>query len=308
VSAILDQLKCRAVTIANNHILDYGIQGLQDTISYCQDKGIRTVGASDIAEKVPQPLILECNGMKIGVLAFAEKEFNFIDKSGVGVNQLDPVSAFYQITKIKGSVDFIISIVHAGVEMYDLPTPQLMKLLRYLVDVGSDVVITHHSHCISGYEEYKTKLIFYGIGNLFFPYRGMLHSKQWNTGLLVTIIIDKPDTLSFELTPILQDYDRKQLRKLELTESSEFETNLRRINSIISSEDDLTISFRTMCSRKSLAYKSMLLGHTKLSRLVHKLMRIRLRKEHQARILNMLQNDTHLNIARQIMRSGLDNE
>ena len=83
-------------------------------------------------------------------------------------SQIDPVRLFYDIAAAKKRHDYLIAVIHAGNEFYDLPSPRTKNLYRYLIDNGADAVVAHHTHRFSGYEIYKSKPIFYGLGNFIY--------------------------------------------------------------------------------------------------------------------------------------------
>ena len=78
-------------TLANNHIYDFGVDGLKETLEMCQKHNIRTVGAGLNIQDVTMPLLIEDNEIRVAVITFAENEFNTIDlyEKGVGSNNLD---------------------------------------------------------------------------------------------------------------------------------------------------------------------------------------------------------------------------
>lgn len=71
----------------------------------------------------------------------------------------------------------------------------MVDTYRFFIDAGADAVINHHQHCISGYEHYQGKPIFYGIGNFFFPPIFKHTPKSWNEGYMVTLFLGESDGL-----------------------------------------------------------------------------------------------------------------
>lgn len=114
--------------------------------------GISYVGSGKNLHEAGLPFILEQSEMKIGILNFAENEFNSAGYSSYGSNPVNPISNYYAIKRLKEQVNFIIVIAHGGREHYQLPTPKLRERYRFYVDSGADLVVGHHTHCVSGYE------------------------------------------------------------------------------------------------------------------------------------------------------------
>lgn len=190
-----------AVTLANNHLKDYGCQGVKDTIEYCQKSGINIVGAGNHLNEARKPLIVNCNDVKIGILNVCEHESSIATSSNAGTNPLDLTNLYYDISDLRQQVDVVIVIIHGGREHYQLPTPRMKREYHLIADFGADVIINHHQHCYSGYEIYKGKPIFYGLGNFFFD-NPRKRNDKWNYGLMLKLNFDY--NTNFELIPYEQ--------------------------------------------------------------------------------------------------------
>lgn len=173
------------LSLANNHIKDCGEEGVLNTIKICGENGIETLGAGKNLDKAKKPLIKEINGWKIGIMAFAEQEFNIASENEAGANYLDPYEDFEAIENLKKQVDYLIILYHGGIEYYKYPSPLLQKKCRKMIESGADLVACQHSHCIGTKEEYKTGTIVYGQGNTLFGYRK--RNISWNEGLLLKV-------------------------------------------------------------------------------------------------------------------------
>lgn len=172
------------LTLANNHILDQGNQGLQSTINLLDEAGIAHLGAGSDLNEARIPYIFEFNGKKVGVYACAEHEFSIATEDKAGANPFDPLWSLDHVDDLKKKTDFVIILYHGGKEHYRYPSPNLQKVCRRLVDKGADLVICQHSHCIGCEEKYKDGTIVYGQGNFLFDDND---SEYWQTSLLVSI-------------------------------------------------------------------------------------------------------------------------
>ena len=172
------------LTLANNHILDQGNQGLQSTINLLDEAGIAHLGAGSNLNEARIPYIFEFNGKKVGVYACAEHEFSIATEDKAGANPFDPLWSLDHVDDLKKKTDFVIILYHGGKEHYRYPSPNLQKVCRRLVDKGADLVICQHSHCIGCEEKYKDGTIVYGQGNFLFDDND---SEYWQTSLLVSI-------------------------------------------------------------------------------------------------------------------------
>lgn len=232
----LKQLNIHAVTLANNHILDYGSKGIEDTFMQCTKNNIRFVGAGKDLVEAAVPLYFEKSGVKVAVINACEREWSIAKEFAAGANPIDLIDNIHQIRLARENADFVICIMHGGHEYYPLPSPRIVKQYRFFAENGADAIIGHHPHCISGYEFYNGIPIVYSIGNLLFTH----HSKNpsWFYGMLVKMEIKKNSGLKMET--IFTEMDQKTF-KLSLVSNpeilSELEQNLSNYNQIINSKE-----------------------------------------------------------------------
>ncbi len=175
------------IGLANNHILDFGEQGLQDTISVCNDNGLATVGAGLTLREAQNFFIQEVKGLKVAIIAIAEYEFNQ-SEGGAGSAPIDPIDNYRQIKEAKIVADIVLITIHGGNEYFPYPRPGLRKLCQHYVDIGVDAVICHHPHVSGAYEVYNGSPIIYSLGNLVFDHP--TPPKGWDEGYLVKLLIN----------------------------------------------------------------------------------------------------------------------
>ena len=176
------------LTLANNHILDQGDQGLRSTIQALDDVGINHVGAGINLREAREPFFFEISGKQYGVYACAEHEFSIADEESPGANPFDSLDTPDKVREVKSKCDFLIVLYHGGKEHYRYPSPYLQKTCRKLVEKGADLIVCQHSHCVGCKEEYFNGTIVYGQGNFLFDHQ---NDECWNTGLLVSVTEDK---------------------------------------------------------------------------------------------------------------------
>lgn len=202
---LLKQINIHGITLANNHILDFGAKGLKSTITGCNNNSIITTGAGSNLKEASEPAIIERHGLKIALINFCEHEFSVATEQSPGANPLDLIDNSEEIKKARQVADFVLVIIHGGHEHYNLPSPRMKKQYHFFADNGADAIICHHSHCISGIEVYNNVPIFYGIGNLLFTMP--CNKKGWNNGLLVQLEIEKGFPLKWKIIPTQQSKD-----------------------------------------------------------------------------------------------------
>ena len=250
--------KCgfNCVTLANNHINDYSTEGINATISALTSAKIDYVGAGHNLSEASRILYKEINGVKIAFINCCEHEFSIATDSSAGANPLNPIQQFYQIKEARQHADFILVIVHGGMEYVQLPSPRMVETYRFFIDAGADAVVNHHQHCSSGYEVYNGKPIFYGLGNLCFDSLDE-HHPCWNQGYCVSLELDS--NISFNIVPYIQCDDSPIVRtQLSDSELALFQNQLDHLNSIISNPDLLAGEFASICSKGQKAYMAIL--------------------------------------------------
>lgn len=178
------------VTLANNHIMDYGESGLNSTLSKCREVGIDYVGIGSNNQNARKTFYKLINGVRIAFINFSENEWSIAKDNSPGANPLNVILNYYDIREAKNNADYVIVIVHGGHEDYSLPSPRMKQTYRFFIDAGASIVIGHHTHNFSGYEIYKNSPIFYSLGNFIFD-RGKMINSRWNRGLAVQFSLEK---------------------------------------------------------------------------------------------------------------------
>ena len=183
--AVLKRAGLDAVSLANNHIYDYGETAFRDTMDVLIDNELAFFGAGETREEAKRPLIVEVKGWRVAALSFAEEEFNCVTDNHGGARLFDPYESLDAIRELRKDVDYLIVLYHGGIEEYKLPSPLLQKKCRAMAQAGADIVLCQHSHCIGTAEDFSNSVILYGQGNAIFGrHEG---DTAWNQGMLVTI-------------------------------------------------------------------------------------------------------------------------
>lgn len=175
-------------TLANNHILDQGMQGLFSTMKLLEENHIDYAGVGRSLSEASRGFIKNINGINLGIYCCAEHEFSIATENKAGANPFDPLESLEHIETLKQKSDYVIVLYHGGKEHYRYPSPYLQKVCRKMADKGADLVICQHSHCIGCEEIWNGKTIIYGQGNFLFDHS---ESEYWKTSLLIELQIDK---------------------------------------------------------------------------------------------------------------------
>ena len=234
--SVLNQLNIDGVTLANNHILDYGTKGLLDTFDTLKSKEIAYVGAGTNLKDAAKYITLNKEGMKIAIINFCENEWSIAEEDSPGANPMDIIDNANQIKEAKATHDKVIVIVHGGHEYYNLPSPRMQKQYRFYAEQGADIVVGHHTHCISGNEVHKGVPIYYSLGNFLFTSQSTI--EDWYTGLVLEVNIEKGN-LTTQLHPVEQQKETFELSLLNGKKREDIIKRISKYNAIIEDEEKL---------------------------------------------------------------------
>lgn len=238
----LDTLKdvgVNMITLANNHFRDQGQNGVENTLDYADTIGIKYVGGGKNINQARQISFQRIKEKTFSFINVCEQEWSIADKEYGGSNPYDIINIHHDIVEGKQKADYVILIIHGGIEHYQLPSPRMKKEYRYFVELGADAVVNHHQHCFSGYEIYQGKPIFYGLGNFCFDRKAYKKNGMWDEGLVLNLFFDD-DYVKFEIFPIQQCGDTPNVRMLE---KNAFKNRLQELNDIIQDDNKLEAEY-----------------------------------------------------------------
>jgi poly-gamma-glutamate synthesis protein (capsule biosynthesis protein) len=164
--------------LANNHAMDYGAEGLADTIAALDERGILHVGAGMDDAQAYAPLVVEKNGLRVGLVAFTafpNDSISGFDARSIeagpgkaGVAWLTTESLLAGIEAARAVSDLVVVSFHTGWEYQDAPNADQVFWSRLAIDSGASLVIGHHPHVLQGIESYAGGAIVYSLGNFVF--------------------------------------------------------------------------------------------------------------------------------------------
>ena len=160
-----------AVCLANNHIMDYGDIGFEDTINILNKKNIPFFGAGLPKRNFFNPATVNIEKKKIGLFGYCYiKHIMEIKSYDL---KYSPAPLKFELIKrdikaYRNNFDRIVINLHWGIEESNIPEVEHIKLARKLIELGADCIIGHHSHAVQPVERYKHGIIAYGLGNFIF--------------------------------------------------------------------------------------------------------------------------------------------
>lgn len=305
---VLDGLQVDIVTLANNHLLDYDEKGVEDTLDFCRNQNIQTVGGGINLEIASSTLFLDTDKGKIAIINIAENEWASASEKTAGANGMDLIADVKKIQEARRGSDFVFMIVHGGHEYYNLPSPRMQEQYRFYVDNGADLVVAHHTHCISGMEMYKSKPIYYSLGNFLFTKSSKY--EDWYKGIVLEVEITEDRTL--RTNPIFVEQKRNdfQLSVLTGTSLEEVGNRFREYCRIIQDKEKLSAEWQTFVRQRSriyLNYFSPLIRNKYVRGLFSKIGWNGSTKTGTALQLNLLRCESHADLSKGIIDNYLKN-
>lgn len=194
VARLLKEHNFTAVSIANNHILDYGVPAFNDTLKHLKDAGIHYGGGGYNRAEAEAGIVIEKNNTKVGFIAFSGvipsvDWYAGKNRPGIlGAYKVHEAAVTQSIKKLKERCDLVVVSVHWGKEGAVDVRKQETEMAHKMVDAGADIVMGHHPHVVQGVELYNGKPIFYSLGNFIFT---QSRSEICNKMLIASIRYDR---------------------------------------------------------------------------------------------------------------------
>jgi poly-gamma-glutamate synthesis protein (capsule biosynthesis protein) len=282
------------VSLANNHVYDFGDAGLKATLEAC--RSIVPVGAGLRWEDAYACRKVDLGDLTLGFLAFSEAQFGaLLEPCGRGgYAWIGHAGVETVVKQARKEVDVLFVQCHAGVENIALPLPEWREKYRQLITWGADAVIAHHPHVPQGWETFEGKPICYSLGNFFFP----AHAEGW--GMSASLMFDGATFVQLEAKPVVC---RDGLAAFEMQRMAELETRRDalapgRYEELI--ERDLVRLWNEVYSRHYRFACSGFASHSWLRDLKRALLIPA--REKQRRLLHNLQIESHLWAASRALR------
>ena len=284
----------KCATLANNHFYDQGEEGVRETIQTLDEAGIAYVGGGKNLGEAGKTLYQTVKDKTIAIINCCEHEFSIaIDATG-GSNPLNPIAQYNAIQEARTKADYVIVIVHGGIEHYQYPSQRMVDTYRFFVDAGADAVINHHQHCFSGGEVWHGKPIFYGLGNFCFDWREK-SSKLWIEGYMVKLEFDGA-SVDYELMPYLQNADQPGVFPKKGADYDNWKKRYDDISAIIADKDRLENKYKELLAKTERIYSTNLTPYTNkltLALYMRHLLPMIMSKKKLRVLLNMLMCESH---------------
>jgi len=180
-----------ALSVANNHSFDYGVEAFLDSLERLKEANISYIGGGIDKEDAHSPLIKKIKGTRVGFLGYTNLGsplWQATDNtSGIAWVDEDTLLEFQEdIKRAKEQSDILAVSLHFGEEYQKEPSPMQQLLSKTAIDAGANLVIGHHTHVAQPVEQHKHGWIAYSLGNFVFD-QGF--SAETMEGLMLKVIV-----------------------------------------------------------------------------------------------------------------------
>lgn len=237
IPAYVESLKLSGidiVTLANNHIMDYGKEGLINTINVLKKANIGYVGAGLSITEASKPYIIEVNGIKCAFLSFGAiypTKF-YANRKKPGIAPSDESFLIETISGAKKNADLIVVSFHWGKELEVQPDYYQVHLAHTAIESGANLVLGHHPHVLQGIEYYLNGAICYSLGNFVFASL----SEKVKRSIILHATFEKNEGQIFlsklRITPISVD-NKKELFQPRILKDKDAKDALEEISKLI---------------------------------------------------------------------------
>lgn len=242
--SFLKAMNTYAVTLANNHIGDYGTEALKNTLRRLEENNIKYAGAGRDISEAYNAFYIEKDGIKASVLSVCENEFGIATETKAGTAGYNPRRLMNKIKSEKEISDFVIVVFHGGNEFNPLPSPDTCERYRFVCDMGADAVIAGHTHCPQGYETYNGKPIVYSMGNFLFKKSEKADERNsWYYGYFTMMEMDKRG-ISIDIVPYKFDIWGTKITVFTGEYKEKMNKYLKKISEIIQNPSELKQYFK----------------------------------------------------------------
>jgi poly-gamma-glutamate capsule biosynthesis protein CapA/YwtB (metallophosphatase superfamily) len=244
----------KVMSVANNHFMDHGVEGMRECLNSLDKSGIAYAGAGNNAEEALRPAIVEHNGIRIAFIAcnyffpnlwsisgaskirpgvapiFTEAE---LDPPHVYLPHLEAVKA--QVAKARSQADLVIASTHGGLSWIHAVVSYQKAINHAMIDAGADLVLGHHPHILQAIEVYKGKVICYSLAEfgLELPLPIVLEPQS----IMLKVEIGNKAIRRVSFVPVLMDAQRTpEFKSLQTREGLEIANLMRELSSEFGTE------------------------------------------------------------------------
>lgn len=294
------------VSLANNHVMDYGPDGLFSTMEALKKVGILFVGAGANQDAALKPLYMSLNGQKLAFIARSSVVVSsqcYATENTPGAAHLDINQTKVAIRECQQQADIVVVLLHWGIDNYSYPSPFQRIIARELIKAGADFIFGHHPHVLQGAEKIGNGLVCYSLGHFvfsdflwsFLDKDGKRHdrivtlTKDNRKGVILNATLAERRVESYEFLPILIQPDGR----VEMDNTAERRREIDSLSSLLQ-WTAYTPFWRAYSLKQEweLRLKPLISGKLAWSKLK------KLRLEHLSQLLNIVHRSSKITIGK----------
>lgn len=236
----LKELNINVANLANNHIIDRGLTGLEETLNVLKQHGISSFGAGRDQNHASKPFMPEYTVGRLALLAYSYTALNtpsMASGNSPGANPFTLEEAKRQIASLKNKGYVVCTSYHGGDEFFRIPCPKYRTVLKELAKAGANLVIGHHAHLFQGVEICDGSIIAYGLGNFYMNTDYQMENRGTDIGLLLTVELDRLGPCAYSLHFV---HHQRSMRKLSIVQGQKRAELLKLFNQISDALTDWT--------------------------------------------------------------------
>jgi hypothetical protein len=199
----------RVLSLANNHIMDCGPQGLERTLSACESAGLACTGAGPDLEAARRPAERVVGSQRVVVLAYAAPSRDSARAGTPGPAPLEAAIVREDLERWRPRADVLVVSVHWGSMYVDYPPARVLELAEVLERGGADLVLGHHPHVLQGWRRTGRCLTLFSLGDVVFDARAgdfeasVASATRRESAVFTACLADEPglDALPLTLDP-----------------------------------------------------------------------------------------------------------
>ena len=220
------------MSVATNHIKNCGVtscgdQAFYETLDNLRRVGILPVGAGANHAEAMQPVVVELQGIRFGIVSLGQIEQNaYAGENSPGIAILNEENLQIAIATAREMSDVVIVMPHWGPEYTHTPNPSQLALAQVAADAGADLIVGNHTHYIQAFGEVNGVPVFYGLGNFVFD---QTQERERQQSLILRVYFQGTEYLGYEIFPTISEKDGT-LHLADEEETAEILLNLQVIN------------------------------------------------------------------------------
>ena len=213
------------VSVANNHVFDYGREAMEDSFLRLKEAGISYTGGGFTEKEAHLPVIKEAGGIKIAFLAYTDlaAPYWMAQEERSGIARLEKERMQEDVKKAAREADLVVVSFHYGYEYHTEPNAFQISVSRAAIEAGAHLVIGHHPHVIQPVEEYQEGYIAYSLGNFIFD---QAFSEETMEGLILKVVLR--DRKIAEVVPVkfkMNQYFQPEISLPDEKETEDFKAS-----------------------------------------------------------------------------------